>query len=290
MKYITIFLLLFTTCYAEVFLYRPEAIELLQPVKQKGISTPDYLLMNPDIYGFNGPQHDCMREGLYRYYNVPISNVQRIVHTEIIDVLMHSISWIHKHGYRDDIKPFTSLMDIAKTRNIYLTCGSISLFTCNLLDLYGIENRFILFLTLEPWNGYNNGHSCVEIKRNGKWELWDIDSRTYMKVKEKTLNSLQFRNVVQSDKYDIHMFSKSPKFAYGDLKFNGYDYEFFHESVLLDEIQVRAFYRKCVQIVLVKENGYFWFTSSPKDRARIEAYCSDYKYMEESEWLNHFYP
>lgn len=290
MKYIIALLLLCSTCCAEVFFYSPEGVELLEPVKENGMSAPDYLLMNPGIYEFNGAQHDCMKEGLYRYYNVPLVNTQRIVYTGSIDVLMHSISWIQKHGYRDDIKSFHSLMALAKIRNIYMTCGSISLFTCNLLDMLGIENRFILFLTLEPWNGFNNGHSCVEIKRNGEWELWDIDSRTYMKVGGEIINSLQFRDVVQSDKYEIHVFSKSPKFACGDLKLKGYDYEFFYESALVDEKQMRGFYRKCVQVVLVKENGYFWFTSRLEDRARIESYSSDFRFMEESVWLNHFYP
>ena len=49
------------------------------------------------------------------------------------------------------------------------------------MSRYNIRARFVLTLTLDPWNSYDNGHSMIEVYREDlkKWVLYDVDENAY---------------------------------------------------------------------------------------------------------------
>jgi hypothetical protein len=287
------FLLFFLSNSLVADLYRVDenGISNLTPVQQQGISTPDYLIMAPNVYGFNGPSYDCKEEGIYLYSVPPTAYAQRIVYEADIPALMHSITWLHAHGYKDDNLSFSNAMLTAKTRKLLMTCGSIVQFANNMLNSLLINNRFILLLTLDQWNSYNNGHSLLEVYENERWVLYDIDIRNYFKRDQEVLNAIEFVEAVAQHDYEMHSFSDSPSFAFGDLNFNGYDYSIWLQSTFLSKTEREKFYARVAQIVLIREDGNFYFTCETQaQRARIESYSTDFIYMSPTAWMEHFYP
>jgi hypothetical protein len=286
------FLLWPLIAFSELYYVGAKSIEYQEPVQISGIATPNTLIMSPAIYGFNGPNYDCTAEGLYRYYVVNTNYAQRIVYNGDIDKLIISLSWVHAHGYKDDNLTYANALSASTTRKLQMTCGSISTFVSNVLTSQNITNRQVLLLTLDTWNSYNNGHTVIEVFSNNKWQMWDIDHRNRISVRGNYLNALQFANCVQSDAYYyIDRFSHAPKFAYGDLLTSGYDYTFWYEEECLLEPNIRDFYKRCAQLVLINANGFWWFTTNdPNVRTRVESYDSTYKYVDQATWLSTFYP
>lgn len=276
---------------AELYYLGPSSVEYLTPVPITGISTPNTLLMVPAIYGFNGPNYDCTNEGLYRYYVVNANYAQRIVYNGNLDKLMTALTWVHAHGYQDDSLTYSSALAASTTRKLLMSCGSITRFVSAVLDSQNITNRQVLLLTLDTWNTYNNGHTVLEISRNGVWEIWDVDNRTRVSVLGNYLNALEFCNSSQNGNYIIDYFSLAPKFAYSDLSTGGFDYTFWYEGDCLTEPSLRTFYKRNAQLALIYSSGYWWFTTTDSNiRTRVEGYSADYKYMAPSTWMSTFYP
>lgn len=291
MRFILLFLVFtINILYADLYRIDDSGVHLLSPSQQSGGGTPDSLLMNPNIYGFNGPSYDCNAEGLYKYYVVNTNYANRLVYNGNIPKLINSITWLHAQGYHDDTVSYSTALTIAKTRRLRMTCGSIVQFANTLCSNLSVNNRFILLLTLDSWNTYNNGHSLLEVNDGVGWKLWDIDLRNYFQQGSLDLNAIEFRDAVSVNDYDIVHFSQSPILAFGDLIYSSYDYSNWYETQFIDEVYLRQFYSRCAQIVLIKSGSNFYFTSNSSDRIRIESYDPSFIYMSEVDFMNTFYP
>lgn len=277
--------------FSDLYFIDPNVITPLQPVQQVGVSTPDYFIMPPAIYALNGPSYDCTLEGLYVYYVVNTANAYRIVYSQNINTLLHSITWLHSHGYRDDTANYSLSKYICKNGDkIHMTCGSIINFTCNVLNELSIPNRFILYLTLDPWNSYNNGHSLIEVKQNGLWKVWDMDMRCTFSQNSTDLNAWQLKQAVANNNFQFTKFSTSPVFAYGDLAFGGYNYQLFVETSFLYPAILKNTYKRFCQVLLIRQGDYFYFTCNPSDRSRVESYSPSFVYMTQQDFMETFYP
>lgn len=231
-------------------------------------------------------------DGIYRLYDVPKTNEQRILYNGNVNELMHSLTWMHVHGYKDDWKNFGNQLEIAKSRRLSMSCGSITLFALHLCETLSIPARFVLLLTLEEWNTYNNGHSLLEVYHDGKWKLWDIDQRRYFQNKQGDLNAMEFISSVHKNDYEIVKFSESPILAFTDLKLNEYDYTFWYEQAFFSEREYRKFYKRSAQVLLIMQNGTFYFTCDPEHRKRVESYpfSGPFVFLEKNEFMRRFYP
>lgn len=285
------FLFLPRLLFSDLCFIDPTGVTPLQPVQQSGISTPDYFLMPPAVYAFNGPSYDCSLEGLYVYYVINTANAYRIVYSQNIDTLLHSITWLHSHGYREDNVNYATAKYVCKSGDkIHMTCGSIVNFTCNVLNELSIPNRFILWLTLDPWNSYNNGHSVVEVKKGNSWKVWDMDMRCTFSQNSVDLNAWQLKQAIANNDFQVNKFSTSPIFAYGDLAYGGYNYQLFLETTFLYPATMKTAYRRSCQVLLIRQGEYFYFTCNPSDRARVESYSPSFVYMTQQAFLETFYP
>lgn len=231
-------------------------------------------------------------DGIYRLYEVQKNTKQRIVYNGDINELMHSLTWVHVHGYKDDWISFEKKLDIAKNRKLSMSCFSTTLFALQICDSLSIQARFVTLLSLEEWNSYNNGHSLLEVYHDGKWKLWDIDQRRYFRIGDKELNALELVLAEKDRDCQIIKFSNSPVLALTDLKLNNYDYLFWYEAQFFSEDEYRKFYKRSAQVLLVMQNGVFYFTCDAKDRKRIESYShgEPFMFLEKNEFLNRFYP
>lgn len=276
---------------SEVHRIDTSGLTVLTPTESIGSPLPNTTTMMPGVYTYQGLNYDCTEEGLYRFYTIHVDHKQRIVHHSGIENLLHSVSWMHAHGYRDTLLNFSEAAAITKNDRVHLICGNISVFATTMLAEYGYSARNVVFLTLNPWNDYNNGHTMIEVKENGTWKLWDIDLRNYFQRGASDLNAKDFLNAVQANDYEILSFSKSPVLCFGDLVYGSYDYSFHFEGLFLFENRLKEEYKHCAGILLIQLGSNFYFTTKdPVIRKRVENYTGNFIWMDEVTWLNTFYP
>lgn len=277
--------------YGEVYRIDQIGISTISPTTLPDNKALDTLVLTPNVYEFDNKKWDCTKEGLYIFFNVPRISCQRIIYNKDVRTLIHSLTWLHAHGYMDDTASFSIAQSTAKSRRLHMSCGSFVNFTNNLLKDLSVSSRFVLFLTLNEWNNYSNGHSVLEVFDKGKWIVYDIDLRNYFTDNGEVLNAYELVAAVSSSLFEIHHFSDSPNFAFGDLVLNGFDYSLWCESTLLFKEQLPNFYQRVCQVVLIRENGQFFFTCESVDqRKRIESYDKSFTYMPIDHFMNHFYP
>ena len=286
---IFLFLFIHFSLCADVYKVTLDGFHELSKIDEKGFKLPNELVIGGNIYEFQESNFQCYEDGLYRFFIVPNKACQKIVFNGNIDQFIHSLTWIHGHGYLDDRSNYNQSLSISNHRRIFMTCGSIVQFANNLCNSLGIISRFILILTLDPWNSYNNGHSLLEVYDRGKWKLWDIDQRMFFQSNGKDLNALEFIQSVKIDDYTLVQFSKSPCLSLGDLKWNGYDYSFWYEGALFSKKELKTFYKRSAKVLLIKENEIFYFTCPSSEISRIKSYDSSFIYLDEATFINKFY-
>lgn len=188
----------------------------------------------------------------------------------------------HVHSFCDDHLPYEEAKEIIKIRPLKMSCGAFSYFSMRYLKERGIKCRFILTLTLDEWDDRNNGHSMIEIYEKGKWTLWDIDLKNIFVFKGKHLNAKKFCRLSQNGNYEI------VKFCPGNIVD---DENSWYGKAFSTEKSFRKFYKRCCQILMVENEGIFYFTSEFKDIARILSYpyTGPFSYMKKKEFTKTFY-
>lgn len=140
-------------------------------------SLPATMVVAPGVYTALGRQIDMATEGLYRITNFAGSSVQVISYASDIDALIRGIAWLSQHGDADDdsTSAATSLAR-ARTRTVSHTCGDVGPMAQAILTQAGVQSRVVNGLTMQPLNGYDNGHTLLEIIADEQWCLIDPDS------------------------------------------------------------------------------------------------------------------
>lgn len=156
---------------------------------KNSMSINSTLINEPGIYKWGGAEYNMTREGYYYLVDFN-SNINKnlIIYKHNIFSLLSSLSWLHVHGTKDRLLSHEERIKKIANNKLSLTCGDISLFIQRLLQQKGIESRIVSFLTMEQWNTYDNGHTLLEVKVDGKWTLFDIDNNRYFMYKNKEMN------------------------------------------------------------------------------------------------------
>jgi hypothetical protein len=203
--------------------------------------------------------------------------------SQISDV-MSFIANHHVHGTKDDFLSYKDAKKAMKSRKLEMTCGSITNFTIQCLKENKIESRFILTLTLDEWNTYNNGHSMVEVFEDGGWRLWDIDLKCYFTLQGKHLNAKEFCAISSQQNYEI------VRFSHNNIT-QEKDRDTWFGKLFSSEDGLRKFYKRACQIECIRYHGVFCFTSEEKDAPRISAYpfCGPLYYIPKCEFDLVFY-
>jgi hypothetical protein len=240
------------------------------------------LIVEPGLFDIDGKTY-LVSEGLLRVVRPGGKNDQRIVYAQDVDKLLSSISWIHSHGNRDDGFGYKKLNRLASRQKLYLTCGIASQWINQLLTQLGVESRIVTTLTLGTLNKFDNGHTMVEVKRNGKWELYDFDNANYF-VHGHRLSLAGFLIASQTGEYDIHKLSLST--VDGKLKVvDDYDYTFYLEAVSGD---IKGWYKRVAQVGMIEKEGKFYFPDIP-DRNKVIGYSPLYIPIPDKEFSKTFY-
>jgi hypothetical protein len=189
----------------------------------------------------------------------------------------------HFHGFKDDSLPYETIMKAVKVPKLEMTCGAISNFAEKYLRENGFKTRFVMTLTLDEWNSYNNGHSMIEIWDGNRWTLWDLDLKNVFMKDGRLLNA---KELSETTDYEIIQFCVSERFSPEGIKVMKH-----YGLDLLSEKGLREFYKRCVQIVMIRQDGYFYFTCDPKNLKKIQSYPFSLPvyYLDKKEFIKTFY-
>lgn len=189
----------------------------------------------------------------------------------------------HVHAPDDDFLSYEEAKEAMKHRKLRMLCGPISHFTEKFILEKGFQCRFILTLTLDEWNDYNNGHSMVEVYQHDRWELWDIDQKKYFVFEDERVDAKTFC-MIHYMPYEIIKFCVDPILPKEDE--NGW----LGMMTSTDEKR-RKWYARVCQIPMIREDGIFYFTADEQDRKRLESYpfSGPFCYLEKKEFENRFY-
>lgn len=197
--------------------------------------------------------------------------------------LLKYIASRHIHAPNDDNLSYEEAKKKIRHHKLRMTCGSISQFTEKFLQEHGVQCRFILTLTLDEWNDYNNGHSMVEVYQHDRWELWDIDQKKYFVFEDQRVDAKTFCSIHYMP-YKIVKFSLDPILPKED------ENNWLGMMTATEEKQ-RTWYARVCQIPMIRVNGVFYFTADDQDRKRVESYtyCGPFYYLTREEFEERFY-
>ena len=241
---------------------------------------PDSLLIEPGIYSVDGKTYQ-IEEGLFRLIRINAPDEQRISHRSNVPALLASITWLKSHGGSDDHLSLADLAKDATERKLVLTCGRISQLAQAILKEAGVESRIVTTLALGELNSYDNGHTMLEVKVDGKWLLYDLDNNVIFE-RNGQLSFAEFIEAVKTGDYEIKKLSLSPvqTVVNGDK-----DYTFYSEVIGTD---LKAWYARIAQVGLIERDEKYYFPDMP-EREFVEKYSANYRAMPPDEFRRTFY-
>jgi hypothetical protein len=79
------------------------------------------------------------------------------------------------YGYIDDDLSLPVAEERLDTgERLFVSCGKVSLLAQRMLADRGVESRLAATITRQPFNGIDDGHTMLEVRRAEKWELFDL--------------------------------------------------------------------------------------------------------------------
>jgi hypothetical protein len=156
------------------------------PVAVASISTgtplalPNSLLIPPGLYSWRGKMWPMHQAGLYKGLAAPSATDRevmcRVVTGTAMDMLT-AASWATVHGeHPDEQLTVAQRSDKARTGSLVMRCGHICNWTKYLLSQIGVESRIVSVVAMPPYNNYDDGHVCLEVKIGAEWVLADVTS------------------------------------------------------------------------------------------------------------------
>ena len=246
------------------------------------------VLTSPATVNVGGTVYNFAGGGLYRIYSGSTLVGQTLLYTGDYWGFAEQLSRVHLHASDDDGDSTTQLDSLARGGNmLLLTCGPISAYASSHLQAVGVQTRIVSTLTLDPSNGYDDGHTLMEIRDpvENRWVLYDPEIGTCLRNGGNRLNLLDattlYRSgsqaeieILNSDSlYDPNETYTDPTAAY--LKLNH------------DEAAMQTSYDRLLQVPII--NGYF-AVNNQAEADHVHQYYPSYTALSPTAFRTMFYP
>lgn len=138
--------------------------------------------MKAGVYSYAGKSYDCTEEGLYIFWNDDNGTAQnRIVLKDFaggadLYKVISGVCWNHVHGTDHNGWEYQLMSNSGMARRWSAQCGYIVGLLVWALPQFGFTARSRNPRTLEPTNGYDDGHVVLETLHDGAWRMWDLSS------------------------------------------------------------------------------------------------------------------
>lgn len=252
----------------QAFLLRGKDTRCVEKFDSIGRELPASLVIPPGEYLVGGTTWRLTEEGLYRFLDPLAGSHQHIVYAGDVLTLMASFSWLMSHGYRDNRKPFSDLESMARREKIIVTCGDCAAFAVELFARLQVSIRLVRGRTLQPPNGYNDGHILTEVKMDGSWVAFDPDMGNLYFHHGKILNFLEL--VVQLPKGEVEARALTQKIplAIGHYSSEGHHFDLWMETRLAHPDWMRELLARPLGIPIIAEDGKSYFTTFEESQRR----------------------
>lgn len=89
--------------------------------------------------------------------------------------LLERIAARTTYGYIDDDLSLPATEGhLEAGRRLFISCGKVSLLAQRMLADRGVESRLAASVTHQAYNGIDDGHTMIEVKRGSEWVLYDL--------------------------------------------------------------------------------------------------------------------
>lgn len=181
------------------------------------------------------------------------------------DNVYEAVRWVatrQVHGWVDDHLSMTDLSQKAVDQPLYITCGTVALWTVDRLAEAGYEARVVMAMNWGEWDGWENGHTFIEARTDDGWVAFDVDRKVRWTRDGQPLSLLEWMNGPYEIVPIIIPVLDKPFMLEQDARWS--------------------------EVPFIEENGLYWFPSGPWD-ADMLAYDPAYRVMDPAEWLARFY-
>lgn len=202
-------------------------------------------------------------------------------------------------GYNQNTPQFASAINyvygLLKKRSVAMACGAATVVLRHLLSQPlanpggpAHETRQVQLYTAELWNGYNDGHVAMEVKRNGQWMLydpllhraWKDATGAYM-----TLGQFSAANAVGVEHVLAPLYPDN--FPYYGAQQSGYHWEIAHRTHDLQHDIINRLYRGAIGIW---QNGTCYFhVPAHAQHLTPQLLSAGGVILPQLEWLEMFY-
>lgn len=259
-------------------------VEVIQPVEQaeQAEKLSDALFQSPGMVSVGGKNYKLEQDGVYRFFQLDKLSEQRIVcGAESLNSLMNMLGYLWKYGNTDDALTDEVMCKKAMNRTIVAGCGSLSRMAIYILNRYRIEARLVAGMTLEDWNGYDDGHTCLEVKNTeGKWCLYDPSYSRLFEGKG-----------IADVCADASILPKilTGQTGSGSFERNRYNYDFWIEQRALSVSALGEWYRRVFQVPLIYAGTNFVYPEEFASDAKPERFSQRYVSMKNVDFFKTMY-
>ena len=272
-----------------VIFYKFDKVKKVTPSEDLSncVFAKDNLIIKKGNYQFNGQCYNFTEEGLYIVVNLEDNRKQQyIVYDSNLFVLMSSISWLIAHGNIDNESSFIELTMKAKADKLILTCYFACNFAKSILDSLQFSSRILAGISLDEWNGFDDGHNMIEVysKKYKKWIVFDIDMNSYFVINDVPLSFIELTRNLYNDSLLIKSLSNDVKLD-SSYRINNIDFSFYLEYTFNNQLD---WYRRVLKVPLIKSGDKFYFYDSA-DSSMVKQYSKSFCYIDSSKFLQKFY-
>ncbi len=143
--------------------------------------------MKTGVYSYAGGVYDCTEEGLYLFWDDATGTAQnRIALADFtggadLYKVLSGVCRNHVHGTDHNGMDYQIMSNSGMARRWSAQCGYIVGLCVWALTQFGFAARSRNPETLEPKNGYDDGHVVLETLHGGQWRMWDMSSGVWFR-------------------------------------------------------------------------------------------------------------
>lgn len=269
----------------EVFIYKIDNNKLTKIHLEKKIISS--LISNNQLVYNNKNEFD-LEQGLYRIFSSSKKiNFQFLVKGNFFLEDMKNCMYFFARGNYDNPLLHETKLEILKKRKLIMTCSSVSRFMKLFIESYysSIKVRIIYFLTEKKYNGYNDGHTILEIycNKREKWIVVDFTRSCFYLKNNIYLSAYELLNV---NNITTDIYNKFPI----DLRFQekNLNYIFFEEYSYSEE-GTNEYIKRIFNILIIPSYNKVYTISSIKNLKKVKKIYPNIILLDKKEFLDKFY-
>ena len=206
------------------------------------------LVISKNVYQFHNKFYDLKEPGIYRFINVPNDVVQKIVPSSIGLENLSNIGHLWNYGIANKKRRFN--LSRLQADEVTAGCALLSTIAKEILSLVGIESRIIGGYTHEKINGYDDGHTMLEVLNNdSKWFLYDPSFYTVFQSEGNMLNFFEF--LLLKDNQSVYLRRLTAKSGHYNYKIERKDFGMWIDFRKKNDEELLKWYKRvlCIPVV-----------------------------------------